>query len=110
MKWVKTILWMIIFFLAIFFSIQNRDEVTLRLGFYPFLAYPELEQRMPLFLVLLCALLLGVLIGGFSELYVRFQLKRTLRQNLKTIDRLEQEIRALKKAAPEELPPGKKNG
>ena len=30
MKWVKTLFWMIIFIFAILFSIQNRDEVTIR--------------------------------------------------------------------------------
>ena len=96
MKWVKTFLWMIIFFFAVFFSIQNREEVTLRFGLYPILASPWFERQIPLFLALLGSLFLGVLIGGLNETYGRYQLKKTLRQNRKTIEKLEQEIDALR--------------
>jgi hypothetical protein len=52
---------------------------------------------VPLFLPILLSLFIGILIGGLGDLYSRFQLKRNLRQNQKTIERLEQEIHALRK-------------
>jgi hypothetical protein len=47
-------------------------------------------------LVILCSVLLGILMGGLGDLYRRFQLKRSLRQKQKTIDRLEREIQSLR--------------
>ena len=38
---------------------------------------------------------LGVLIGGLGDLYRHFQLKKTLRQNQRMIERLEREIQSL---------------
>ena len=98
MRWVKTLLWMLAFFVAILFSIQNRSEVTLRFVF-PTENYQWFEIQkvpLPLFLVILCSFFLGVLIGGVGDLYRRFQLKKIIRQNQKTIERLEREIQSLR--------------
>jgi len=97
-RWVKTLLWMLAFFVAILFSIQNRSEVTLRFVF-PTENYQWFEIQkvpLPLFLVILCSIFLGVLIGGIGDLYRRFQLKKIIRQNQKTIERLEREIQSLR--------------
>jgi uncharacterized integral membrane protein len=81
-------------FFTIHFSIQNRDEITLR---YSIQNYQWFEiSKVPLFLVILCSIFLGVLMGGIGDLYQRFQLKKTLRQNQKTIERLEREIDSLR--------------
>ncbi len=94
MRWVKTIFWMIIFFLAIHFSIQNREEVTLR---YSFLQGQGFElTHIPLFLVILCSIFLGLLIGGIGDFYGRLQLKKGLRRSQKIIERLEREIQSLR--------------
>jgi uncharacterized integral membrane protein len=93
-KWVKTLFWMVLFFFAIHFSIQNRDEVTLR---YSIQNYQWFEvSKVPLFLVILCSVFFGVLIGGIGDLYSRFQFKKKLRQNQKAIERLEREIQSLR--------------
>ncbi len=94
MKWMKTLLWMMAFFFAIHFSIQNRDEVSIRYTIQNFQWFEVV--KVPLFLVILCSVFLGVLIGGVGDLYSRFQLKRTLRQNKKMIERLEREIESLR--------------
>jgi uncharacterized integral membrane protein len=84
---------MALFLFAIHFSIQNRDEVTLR---YSIQNYQWFEvSKVPLFLVVLCSVFSGVLIGGIGDLYSRFQLKKKLRQNQKVIEQLEQEIQSL---------------
>lgn len=109
MKWVSTLFWMAIFLLAILFSVQNRVPVTLRFGLYPLEREPWFEiPEVPLFLVILCGIFLGFLIGGFGDLYKRFQLKRTLRQNQKVIERLEREVDSLRSPAEEKPPLGKK--
>ncbi len=94
MRWIKTILWMAAFLFAILFSFQNREEVILRLGFFPVWSHQWESPRVPLFLVILCSIFLGVFIGGIGDLYRRVQLKKTLRQNEKTIERLEREIQS----------------
>lgn len=94
MKWVKTFFWMVLFFFVVHFSIQNRDEVTLR---YSIQNYQWFEvPRVPLFLVVLCSVFLGILIGGMGDLYSRIQLKKTIRHNQKTIEGLEREIEYLR--------------
>lgn len=98
MTWMKTILWMIIFVFAILFSIQNKDDVTIQFGLYPIRSEQWLAiSGIPLFLPILLSLFIGILIGGVGDIYTRFQLKRSLRQNQKTIERLEQEIHALRR-------------
>jgi uncharacterized integral membrane protein len=80
---------------VILFSMQNRDEVILRFGLYPLQNYLWEIPKIPVFLVILCSIFLGVLIGGLGDLYRHFQLKKTLRQNQRMIERLEKEIQSL---------------
>ena len=90
---------MLVLFIAVLFSIQNQGEVTLRFVLLPLAKYQWFEipnVPLPLFLVILCSIGLGVLIGGTGDLYRRFQLKKALRQNQKTIEKLEREIELLK--------------
>jgi uncharacterized integral membrane protein len=94
MKWIRTLLWMAAFFFAIHFSLQNRDEVTLRYSVQSIEWFQI--SRVPLFLVILCSIFLGVLMGGVADLYRYFRLKRTLRENQRTVERLEEEIRSLR--------------
>jgi uncharacterized integral membrane protein len=97
MRWVKTLLWMIVFLCIILFFTQNKDEVALRFSLYPILNSPWFEvPKIPLFFVIICSVLLGVLIGVVGDLYSRLQLKKALRQNRKMIDKLEQEIQSLR--------------
>jgi uncharacterized integral membrane protein len=85
---------MVAFFFAIHFSIQNKEEVSIR---YSIQNYQWFElTEVPLFLVILCSVFLGVLIGGVGDLYSRFHLKRSLRQNHKMIEKLEREIQSLR--------------
>jgi len=94
MKWIRTLLWMAAFFFAIHFSVQNRDEVTLRYSVQSIQWFQI--SRVPLFLVILCSIFLGVLMGGVADLYRYIKLRRTLRENQRTVKRLEQEIRSLR--------------
>ena len=98
MRWVKVLFWAGAIFLAIPFLVQNRTEVTLRFVFpwenIRWFGIPEVS--LPLFLIILCSIVLGILIGGISDMYRRFQLKKTLRLNQKTIDRLEKEVQSLR--------------
>jgi uncharacterized integral membrane protein len=98
MRWVKTLFWMLSFFVAIIFSIQNRSEVVLRFVFpresHAWFEVPRVP--LPLFLVILCAIFLGVLIGGVGDMIQRFQLKRSLRKNQKKMEMLEREIESLR--------------
>jgi len=99
MKWIKTLLFMIIFILIILFSLQNRDEVELRFGLYPFQERFWAIPKLPLFLIILCSVFLGVLIGGVGDLYQRFQLKKALRQNEKMIEKLNREVESLRSSS-----------
>lgn len=94
MKWLKTLFWMLVFFFVIHFSLQNRDAVTLR---YSIQNYQWFEfSNIPVFMIILCSIFLGVLIGGLSEMYGRYKLKKRLNQSKITIERLERELNTLK--------------
>ena len=77
-------------------------EVVLRFVFpwesYEWFVVPKVP--LPLFLVILCSIFLGVLIGGVGDIYQRFQLKKTLRQNQKKMEALEREIQSLRGPGP----------
>mgnify|MGYP005831759327 FL=1 len=104
MKWLSTLYWMSLFLLVVLFSIQNRDSVALRFGI-PFMAEPWLETpKVPVFLVFISGLLLGLLVSGFSDVYRRYQLKRTLRQNRNLVEELRKEIDALRGSLPRRAP------
>lgn len=96
----RTFFWMVVFFfvvlLAIHFSLQNGQEVTLR---YSLLNYHWEIPPIPLFLIVFLSIFAGVLIGGFGDLYRRFQLRRALRQSQKTIGKLEKEVQTLRDRA-----------
>jgi uncharacterized integral membrane protein len=65
MKWVKTLLWMIAFFFAIHFSIQNKDEVSIRYAIQNVQWFEV--TKVPLFLVILCAFFLGGLVTSIVD-------------------------------------------
>ena len=93
---------MIIFILVILFSLQNREEVVLRFGLYPIQDRIWEVPKLPLFLIILCSVFLGVLIGGIGDLYQRFQLKKALRQNEKMIEKLSREVETLRSSGMEQ--------
>ncbi len=105
MRWVKTLFWMVVFIFAILFSIQNKDLVTVRFGLYPIQNTQWFEvPDVPFFLVVLCAIFLGVFIGGIGDLYKHLKLTRVLRQNKKMIERLEREVHSLRGPIPDQTP------
>jgi uncharacterized integral membrane protein len=89
---------MLAFFVAIIFSIQNRSDVVLRFAFpWENRAWFEVPRvPLPIFLIVLCAIFLGVLIGGVGDMIQRFQLRRSLRKNQKKMEMLEREIESLR--------------
>jgi uncharacterized integral membrane protein len=97
-RWVKTLFWIVVICLAIPFFVQNQREVTLHFVFpwesYHWFEIPQVS--LPLFMILLFSIVLGILIGGLGDIYKRFQLKKMLRQNQKTIDKLQKELQLLR--------------
>ncbi len=99
MKYLKVLFWMAAFFFAIHFSMQNREEVTLRYA----LQNKEWFQvsQVPLFLVILCSIFFGVMMGGIGDLYKRLQLRKALRQSQKALEKLEKEVHSLQSFHPD---------
>lgn len=97
MRWMRNVLWMAVFLFVTLFSMQNKEWVTVRFGFSPLLDQQWVCPPVRLFLVILCSLFLGVLIGWGGSLYRRLQLRRTVGQYQKTIERMEQEIQSFRR-------------
>ncbi len=98
MRWVKALILLLAIFVVIIFSVQNQSEVVLRFVFpwegVELFTVPSVP--LPLFLVILCSIFLGILVGGFGDTYQRFQIKKTLRKNEKKVEMLEREIQSLR--------------
>ncbi len=98
MRWVKSLFLLLAIFVVIIFSVQNQNEVVLHFAFpwqgYELFVVPNIP--FPLFLVILCSIFLGILIGGFGDLYQRFRLKNSLRKNQRKVEMLEREIQSLR--------------
>ncbi|MBI2357778.1 MAG: DUF1049 domain-containing protein [Deltaproteobacteria bacterium] len=87
-KVLKTILVTLLFIVGITFSMENAEP--LRLRYYFGLETPPI----PLFLLVLFAVLLGVLLAGLGFLFDQWSLKRMLREKDRAIASLEGEIKA----------------
>ncbi len=112
MRWIKALFLLLAIFVVIIFCVQNQSEVLLRFAFpwesHELFVVPSVP--LPLFLVILCSIFLGILIGGFGDLYQRFQLKKTLRKNQKKVEMLEREIQSLRGPGQGQSPSFNKEG
>lgn len=88
MKVLKTIFITLLFILGITFSMENAEP--LRLRYYFGLETPPI----PLFLLVLFAVLVGVLLTGLGFLFDQWSLKRALKEKDRTIATLEGEVQA----------------
>jgi len=89
----KILSWMITLPLAlgiIVFSIANRDSVEVNTWPLPFVA------EIPLYILVLVALVAGVVWGGFSAWMAAGVLRRRSRENLRRAELAEQEAKHLK--------------
>lgn len=86
-KVLKTIFITLLFILGITFSMENAEP--LRLRYYFGLETPPI----PLFVLVLFAILLGVLLAGLGFLFDQWSLKRALKEKDRAIATLEGEIR-----------------
>jgi uncharacterized integral membrane protein len=85
---VKTLLLVILFFLAVTFSLQNADQVTIRY-------YGLVESIVaPLFSVVLASVLLGIIIGALGSIVTNVKLRRQIRKQTKETERLRQQSSA----------------
>jgi uncharacterized integral membrane protein len=85
--------------IVLLFCYQNQEPVTLRFVLLPIENYHWVEiprVPLPLFLVVLCSIFLGIIIGLLGDAYRRYQLRKTVRQKQKTIERLEKEMQSLR--------------
>ncbi len=92
MRLVKTLIIAVFFLLAITFALQNQQLVTIN--------YYELIPpfSVPLFLIVFFSVLLGILVAGFGDIYVRYSLRIRARKCEKQLKACQKELEALKKA------------
>ena len=96
MRILKTLLMASLFMLVVTFSMQNSGNVSIR---YFNMVSPF---EIPLFLLVLLSIFLGIVVGGMADLVRRHQLKRMIRGQGKTIDRLRREKQGVKNLPPDE--------
>jgi uncharacterized integral membrane protein len=92
-RWVKFILLLLGLGALFLFILQNKDDVVLR---YSLHYYGWEMPPVPLSLVILGSLILGVAIGGLLDVVKRMQLKKTVKQHQRTIEKLEKEAETLR--------------
>ncbi len=92
MKLIKTLLVAIFFIVAITFALQNQQSVTLNYyGLIP-------PFSVPVFLLVFVAILLGILITGLGDIFVRYSLRMRARSCEKALKRCQKELESLKQA------------
>jgi len=91
-KFIKTLIVAVLFILAITFALENQQMIAL--SYYDVIP----PFSVPVFLLVFFSVLLGILIAGFGDIYVRFSLKNKVRKYEKTIKKLQAERDALKQA------------
>jgi len=94
-KFIKTLIVAVLFILAITFALENQQMIAL--SYYDVIP----PFSVPVFLLVFFSVLIGILIAGFGDVYVRFSLKNKVRKQEKTIKKLRAECDALKQAAAE---------
>jgi len=97
MKYIRVIVYAAIFVLAIVFIQQNIQDfsqgIHIRLNLY----YISFESiAIPVYILLLISFMVGVLIASTYGLLDRFRMKRSLRREKKTNDRLKKELESLR--------------
>ncbi len=97
MRWFKTLLWMAAFLFVPIFAIQNNQDIAVRFSLSPVLDQEWISPHVPLFVAILTSVLLGVLIGAVADFFRGIQLRRTVTQHQKTIERLEKDIQSLRR-------------
>jgi uncharacterized integral membrane protein len=86
-KVIKTIFFTLLFILGITFAMQNDEGIVLK--YYFELQTPE----VPIFLLVLFAVLFGVLLAGVGYVFDQWSLKRTVREKDREIASLEKELK-----------------
>ena len=84
MRLLKAVGLLILFFLAVTFSLQNAQEVEVQyFGLLP-------PKTVPLFVVVLISVFVGILIGGVGGLITNLRLRRELRRRTREEKRLQE--------------------
>ncbi|CAH1656570.1 LapA family protein [Hyphomicrobiales bacterium] len=95
--------------LVVLFSIANRAPVRVSLD--PFSRdLPTLSYELPLFAVVLAAIFVGVLIGGFAAWLAQSKYRRAARRNRREAEVLRAETQALRSAVPDSALPALTSG
>lgn len=87
MKFVYLILFLILTFFIVTFSLDN--SVSVEIKYYTFFKF-----QVPLYILLFISLMFGVIITGFLGVIERFRLNRTISRLNKTIRDQRKEMRA----------------
>ena len=96
MKLIKTLIVAIFFIIAITFALQNQQLITLHYyGLIP-------DFSVPVFLLVFFSVLLGILIAGFGDIYVRYSLRARARKCEKELKRVREELASVKQRVAKE--------
>ena len=95
MKLIKTIIVALFFIIAITFALQNQQVISINYyGLIP-------SFSVPLFLIVFFSILLGILIAGFGDIFVRYSLRIRARKCEKALKACQNELDTLKRAREE---------
>lgn len=93
---VKFILFIVLSIVVAIFAVKNMDMVEV--SFYDF-SLNSRNYRMPLLVVILVSLGFGFLLAWIDGWVAKMKLKSIIRQNNKTIESLDEELRTYRKPA-----------
>lgn len=98
MRYIKVLLFVLIFFITMMFFVQNNEvlqqSVTLKLDFFLNPAWSSIP--LPFYFMILAAFLIGALCTLFVLVFDRLRLANNLRKANKRIRTLEKEVNSLR--------------
>ncbi len=96
MRLIKTLIIALFFIFAITFALQNQSSISLHYyGLIP-------DFPVPLFLLVFFSILLGILIAGFGDIFVRYSLRIRARKCEKALKHVKEELASVKQQAMQE--------
>jgi len=101
MKLIKTIAIAIFFVIAITFALQNQQLISIH--YYDLIP----PFSVPLFLIVFFSILIGILIVGFADIFVRYSLGMKARKCEKELKRLKGEMETMRRELGEYRESGK---
>jgi len=97
MRYLRYAFYAVLMLILIILALANREVVTLALLPEQLARFMPVSVRMPMFVVIMLAMLFGLLVGYVLEYFREHKIRREVSRNKREVVKLSQEVDALKR-------------